>query len=236
MFPNRDVSETTITTSTTKVDASGYWPENYYSSDTFIKMYYDDWANPQNDNLWWWIVWTEYARQGPCPSGWHIPNEDERNTVINLFTTIRPSAHTWTDFSVALKLPFANYRYMSTAKIGVSNNGEYWTTSTYYPTTSKNAKNLRMWGNMVVSNESRAMGLPIRPFKNTYTLTPINQLRSTFWNTTAVENEMNSHPYDYYLLWWCTTPLTLASWAWAMRRVYASYDTNTNTWSVMEVS
>ena len=77
---------------------------------------------------------------------------------------------------------------------------------------------------------------PIRPFKNTYTLIPINQLRSTFWDTTDVQNEMNSHPYDYYLLWWCTTPLTLASWAWAMRRVYASYDTNTNTWSVMEVS
>ena len=235
MFPNMDVSETTITTSTTQVDASGYWPENYYSSDTFIKEYYQDWANPQNDNLWWWVVWTEYARQGPCPSGWHIPNEDERNTVINLFTTIRPSAHTWTDFSVALKLPFANYRYMSTAKMGVSRNGEYWTASTFYPTASIRARNLRMWGNMTVSNECRAMGLPIRPFKNTYTLTPVNQIWSASWqDTTAAEAIMNQHPYDYYITIWSDS-VALSNDPWTIYRVYASYDTNTNTWSVMEV-
>ena len=47
-----------VTTSSTKVDASNYWPWNYYSSSTFI-MGNDDWSSVQNDNLWWWTSqWT----------------------------------------------------------------------------------------------------------------------------------------------------------------------------------
>lgn len=45
-----------VTTSSTQVDASGYWPWNYYSSSTFITMN-DDWSSVQNDNLWWWVTW-----------------------------------------------------------------------------------------------------------------------------------------------------------------------------------
>lgn len=45
-----------VTTSSTKVDASGYWPGNYYSSGTFI-IGSSDWSSVQNDNLWWWVTW-----------------------------------------------------------------------------------------------------------------------------------------------------------------------------------
>lgn len=41
-------------TSSTQVDASTYWPWNYYSSDTFI-IQNDDWESPINDNLRWWV-------------------------------------------------------------------------------------------------------------------------------------------------------------------------------------
>lgn len=47
-----------ITTSTTKPDASNYWPWNYYSSSTFIKWWWirnSDWSSVQNSNLWWWV-------------------------------------------------------------------------------------------------------------------------------------------------------------------------------------
>ena len=51
----------TITTSSTQVDASNYWPWNYYSSDAFItrgsRPY--DWSSVQNDNLWWWVTWVQ---------------------------------------------------------------------------------------------------------------------------------------------------------------------------------
>ena len=45
----------TLTTSSTKVDASDYWPGNYYSSSTFITTESGDnsWSSVRNDNLWW---------------------------------------------------------------------------------------------------------------------------------------------------------------------------------------
>ena len=46
-----------VTTSSTKVDASAYWPWNYYSSSTFIIGGYTDWSSVQNDNLRWWETW-----------------------------------------------------------------------------------------------------------------------------------------------------------------------------------
>lgn len=45
-----------VTTSSTQVDATWYWPGNYYSSDTFIIWSYD-WSSVRNDNLRWWDTW-----------------------------------------------------------------------------------------------------------------------------------------------------------------------------------
>lgn len=40
------------------VDASSYWPGNYYSYDEFF--FWDvDWTDPSNDNLRWWVTWTK---------------------------------------------------------------------------------------------------------------------------------------------------------------------------------
>lgn len=46
----------TLTTSSTQVDTSSYWPGNYYSSDTFI-IWNNDWSSSQNDNLWGGVTW-----------------------------------------------------------------------------------------------------------------------------------------------------------------------------------
>lgn len=45
-----------VTTSSTKVDASTYWPWNYYSSSTFITVSESPyaWDTTDNGNLWWW--------------------------------------------------------------------------------------------------------------------------------------------------------------------------------------
>jgi hypothetical protein len=45
-----------ITTSSTQVNASTYWPWNYYNSSTFI-TWNNDWSSVQNDNLRWWETW-----------------------------------------------------------------------------------------------------------------------------------------------------------------------------------
>ncbi len=47
-----------ITTSSVKVDASWYWPKNYYSSNIFIDAGDSwDWSSVPNNNLRWWITW-----------------------------------------------------------------------------------------------------------------------------------------------------------------------------------
>ena len=55
-----------VTTSSTQVDASSYWPWNYYSSSTFITRSSSpyDWSSVQNDNLRWWVS----AATDPTPT------------------------------------------------------------------------------------------------------------------------------------------------------------------------
>lgn len=40
-----------------QVDASVYWPWNYYSSDTFYIWTYYQWDSSGNNNLRWWVTW-----------------------------------------------------------------------------------------------------------------------------------------------------------------------------------
>ena len=82
-----------ITISSTKVDASDYWPENPYSSDVFIKSDWD-WSSVRNDNLRWW-EWDDdtnwywltsdnpiTGRQWPCPEWYHVPSLWDWNELI----------------------------------------------------------------------------------------------------------------------------------------------------------
>lgn len=48
----------TPTTSSSTVNASTYWPWNYYSSDTFITRWSSPyrWDTTDNWNLWWWVT------------------------------------------------------------------------------------------------------------------------------------------------------------------------------------
>ncbi len=86
-------SSSTISTSTTKVDASLYSPENPYSNDTFIITNWWDWNSILNDNLRWW-EWDDDTnwwgltsnnpitdRQWPCPEWYHIPSIWEWNEL-----------------------------------------------------------------------------------------------------------------------------------------------------------
>lgn len=50
-----------VTTSTTRVDASAYWPWNYYSSSTFIIRNTDAWDTTANNNLWGGVDWSKYT-------------------------------------------------------------------------------------------------------------------------------------------------------------------------------
>lgn len=45
-----------VTTSSTQVNASDYWPWNYYESSTFIGLD-DRWDSSKNNDLRWWVTW-----------------------------------------------------------------------------------------------------------------------------------------------------------------------------------
>ena len=46
----------TLTKSSNQIDTTWYWPNNHYSSSTFI-TWNNDWSNPSNANLRWWVTW-----------------------------------------------------------------------------------------------------------------------------------------------------------------------------------
>lgn len=58
-----------VTTSSTQVDASDYWPWNYYSGSTFITGS-KDWSSVQNDNLRWWVTWIIPATYDEAVAWW----------------------------------------------------------------------------------------------------------------------------------------------------------------------
>ena len=115
-FPSDPNAE--ISTTTTQVDASNYWPntENgYYSSDTFI-LWNDDWSNVRNDNLRWWSgdsrdgngrwypVVNPEDRRWPCPENYHVPSIWEWSKLLEFWA----NNYAWslalsTDYSTNLK-------------------------------------------------------------------------------------------------------------------------------------
>lgn len=106
-FPSN--SSAAITKTTTKVDTSTYWPENPYTSDTFIKTDEEDWSSVQNDNLRWW-AWDDETnwygltsdnpitgRQWPCPEWYHVPSIWERNELTAIWYNNRYNGDLTTD-------------------------------------------------------------------------------------------------------------------------------------------
>lgn len=62
-FPRPSSMTPDITKSSTKVDASTYWPWNYYNSSTFITVNASpyDRSSVHNDNLWGGVTWVQAA-------------------------------------------------------------------------------------------------------------------------------------------------------------------------------
>jgi len=150
----------TLPLTTSTVDASSYWPWNYYNSTTFIwwaslpATY--DWTDPQNNNLWWDVTNTDESRQWPCQTWYHIPSETEWVWIIssggwNL---------DWSKMRAALKLPLAWNRNRETWTMRLQwTTWHYWASSAdwvywdnfYFTTSSINYpnKSYRVWWNPV---------------------------------------------------------------------------------------
>lgn len=78
----------TVTTSATPVDASNYWPWNYYNSSTFItRGPAFDWSSVLNNNLWWWETWIQ-----PFKISWNLVVWDKLYKIVK--STTAPAS--WT--------------------------------------------------------------------------------------------------------------------------------------------
>ncbi len=85
-----------ISTTSSKVDASNYWPENPYFSDVFV-VWNRDWSSIHNDNLRWWSwdskisngrwfpITNAEDRRWPCPENYHVPSIGEWSKLLELW-------------------------------------------------------------------------------------------------------------------------------------------------------
>ena len=166
-----------ITTSNTKVDASWYWPWNYYSSSTFITISSNRGSNPrdrssvQNDNLRWWVSGTYEAMQWPCPEWYHVPSSGE---WLGLSTMLwydwvfdsAASIEALDRLNTKLYIPSAGMRTYSSA--GVNNQG---TRGNYWSSTALNGGALLLHFRSIILGpydgwEERSNALSLRCFKN----------------------------------------------------------------------
>lgn len=166
----------TITTSTAQVNASTYWPWNYYNSSTFIVRTKSPlgWDSSSNHNLWGNTTDTNEARRWPCDSWYHIPKASEVTDLLNIRTALWFWTGTGggTDFSNYLKIPFSWNRNGTVAGGGTAwqwTHWRLWTSSTWYD--DGRATCLYFVANTIFldNTEVRCFGIPIRPFPNTPT-------------------------------------------------------------------
>ena len=117
-------------TGDTQVDASAYWPGNYYSSAIFILRSSSPyaWDTTDNDNLWWWVTDTNESKQWPCPVGYHIPINTEWEDIYHSLG-IESNELGVNTLQTKLKLPLAGTRSRTDSKIGYKESRGYYLSS-----------------------------------------------------------------------------------------------------------
>jgi len=155
-------------TDSNSIDASNYWPWNYYSSDVFITTNPRD--NSDNHNIWGWISGLVTDRQGPCPEWWHIPRFTEWKDIVDYWW----NNWIWTNdadaFTSVLKIPQSWVLDPSNGQPNLTGSSWYYWTATrqsvgytysliFYANYISPHDNI--WG-----SDPQNYGFPIRPFKD----------------------------------------------------------------------
>lgn len=149
-----------------QLNASAYWPWNYYSSSTYITWQISNWWDSSNNaNLRWWVTWTNEAMRWPCMEWYHIPSMSEFSDLWWIVTALWLTA-TISTVNSYLKLPANWYLHNNWLQILGT-----WTEGRYFCATNINQRNA--WGIYCSSNTvnrkywlGKAQWLWIRPFKN----------------------------------------------------------------------
>lgn len=125
-----------------------------------------------------------FDTQWPSPSGFHVPLNTEWQAVRDIRVALGGWSSAWTNFWIALKLPFAGGRNYSSA--GVENQGSYglYWSSSRYDTNNAYRLSFRSTALYPQNNNYRAYGFSVRCFKDTPTV-PTSSWTKLYW--TSVE-------------------------------------------------
>lgn len=247
------LSSGSITTSSSQVNTTWYWPWNYYESSTWFN-YRWAWFYPSNYNLRWWMskwgwiknvevkniyLWEyvpDFATQWPCPHGFHVPLSSEWQWLKTIMSWLWLSS--WDNWRINLHMPFAGYRNYSNAVIGSQGvNSNYWSSSPYTSSYPNLARHLSLNSSNVYENnyDYRTFGYSVRCFKNSFELPTSSWTVITwtlwwawiFWNQTEWLISITSNWTTWYTIQdknlWATT-------------VYSNWDTMTqaNMWNMYQ--
>lgn len=158
-----------VTTSSTQVNASSYWPWNYYNSSTFITRSSSpyNWDSSDNANLRWWVTWTVEAKQWPCTTWFHIPSNLEWQALYDAWVSLWLwTSSSWTPVQTYLKIPFAGLREYSSAGVNYQSSRGYYLSSTHESANYIYYMYLNSTALIPQISSYSVYGFSIRPFAN----------------------------------------------------------------------
>jgi len=180
-----------VKSSSTAPSSPTEWMVWYDTTNDQLKVY--DWTNwnvtGKEYNAWKWIEiknWPDYsAMQWPAPDGFHVPLNTEWQAVYDVWAALGGWSSDWTNFWIALKLPFAGRRSYSSADVGSQGTvGSYWSSSRYYEN-SAYYLGLRSTALNPQNSNYRANGFSVRCFKNS-PVVPMSSWTKLYW--TSIES------------------------------------------------
>lgn len=222
----------TLTTSSTRVDASWYGPWNYYSSSTFI-VRSTDWSSVKNNDLWWWVskveskhyysfnllneyIWEyhecEVNTMGPCPSGFHIPTRQEWHDLYDIWYALWlwDTTNYWRQLQLQFNIPVCwklnnDWTYTSSPTDAV-----YWCADKQSSSYWRDVW-LRTTTDAATIDDDTAMIRwgSIRPFRN---MPLIPTTSDSNWSIPSGSNPANGWIYDNETEWVISISADWAHW------------------------
>jgi len=132
--------------------------------------------------MWVYLPWW-YATQWPCPDGFHVPTKDELQSLYNIWVALwgATSGTWWTNFWIALKLPFAWRRNTNSDVYAQGSWWHYasavlWNNIYYLYFTSSNLKSPS------ASTATPTLGYSIRAFRNS-PVVPTSSWTKMYWTS-----------------------------------------------------
>lgn len=164
------------------------WMAWYDSTNDVLKTY--DWSNwnatGKEYNAGEWIeIWDSYsAMQWTAPAGFHVPLNTEWQAVYDVWTALWGWSSDWTNFWIALKLPFAGTRYYNDSNVYFQGTGGYYWSSSPYPSNANYSYYLYFNSSSVYPQSSyyRAYGFSVRCFKNKPVI-PTSSWTKLYWTS-----------------------------------------------------